>query len=349
MKGTIGKMPVLFLFGFRFVRLLFSGHQTIAIENAALRMQIAAFQRKRKRPLLTTLDRIFWVSLRRVWSDWRRPLLYVQPDTVVRWQRERFRKFWARLSKPQRRQRGRPGTAADLRRLIEQMAAANPLWRAPRIHGELKMLGVAISERTVSRILRRLRRPPNQTWKTFLHNHVGQMVSIDFFTVPTINMRVLFVLIVLEHERRKVLHFNVTEHPTGAWTAQQIVEAFANRAAAQYLIRDRDSRYSAEVRLRIKSLGIQEILTAPKSPWQNPYAERLIGSIRRECLNHYIIVNARHLKRTLSSYFRYYHQTRTHLSLDKQCPFPREALTVGKIVAIPQLGGLHHRYERVAA
>ena len=162
-------------------------------------------------------------------------------------------------------------------------------------------------------------------------------------------MRVLFVLIVLEHDRRKVLHFNVTEHPTGAWTAQQIVEAFADRDAAQYLIRDRDTRYSAEVRLRIKSLGIQEILTAPQSPWQNPHAERLIGSIRRECLNHYIILNARHLKRTLSSYFRYYHESRTHLSLDKQCPFPREALKVGKIVATPQLGGLHHRYERIAA
>ena len=216
-------MPVLILFAFRFVRLLLSGHQAIAIENTALRMQIAAFQRKRKRPLLTSLDRLFWVSLRSAWSDWRRPLLYVQPDTVVRWQRERFRKFWARLSKPQRRKRGRPGTAADLRRLIEQMATANLLWRAPRIHGELKMLGIDISERTVSRILRRLRHPPNQTWKTFLHNHVGQMVSIDFFTVPTITMRVLFVLMVLEHDRRKVLHFNVTEHPTGAWTTQQIL------------------------------------------------------------------------------------------------------------------------------
>ena len=339
---------MLFLFAFRFVRLLLNGHQAIVIENAALRMQIAAFQRKRKRPLLTTLDRLFWVSIRSLWSDWRHPLLYVQPDTVVRWQRERFRKFWATLSKRQPR-RGRPGTAAELRRLIEQMAAANPLWRAPRIHGELKMLGIDISERTVSRILRRLRRSPNQTWKTFLHNHVGQMVSIDFFTVPTITMKVLFVLIVLEHDRRKVLHFNVTEHPTGDWTAQQIVEAFADRDAAQYLIRDRDSRYSAEVRLRIQSLGMQEILTAPQSPWQNPYAERLIGSIRRECLNHYIILNARHLKRTLSSYFRYYHESRTHLSLGKQCPFPRETLTVGKIVAIPQLGGLHHRYERTAA
>ena len=342
-------MAVLFLLAFRFVRLLLSGHQGVALENAALRMQIAAFQRKRKRPLLTTVDRVFWITLRSLWDNWRKPLLYVQPDTVVRWQRERFRKFWARLSKPQHRGRGRPGTSAELRRLIAQMVAANPLWRAPRIHGELKMLGIAISERTVSRLLRRLRRPPNQTWRTFLHNHIGHMVSTDFFTVPTITMKVLFVFIVLEHDRRKVLHFNVTEHPTGAWTAQQIVEAFADREAAPYLIRDRDTRYSAEVRLRIQSLGIQEILTAPQNPWQNPYAERLIGSIRRECLNHYAILNACHLKRTLSSYFRYYHESRTHLSLCKQCPFPREALTVGKIVAIPQLGGLHHRYERTAA
>src|SRR3954464_13760182 len=225
--GRIGDMAVLFLLMFRFVRLLFSGHQAVAIENAGLRMQIAAFQRKRKRPRLTTLDRMFWIALRNLWCDWRTTLRYVQADTVVRWQRERFRKFWARLSNPQRQRRGRPGTAAELRRLIEQIAAANPLWRAPRIHGELKMLGIAISERTVSRILRRLRRPPNQTWRTFLHNHFGQIVSTDFFTVPTITMRMLFVFIVLEHDRRKVWHFNVTEHPIGAWTAQQIVGAFA--------------------------------------------------------------------------------------------------------------------------
>jgi len=167
-------------------------------------MQLAAFQRKHERPRLTTLDRIFWIALRSLWSGWRHPLIYVQADTVVRWHRERFRKFWARLSKPQRRRRGRPGTARELRRLIEQMATANPLWRASRIHGELKMLGIAISERTVSRILRKQRRPPNQTWRTFLHTHIGQMVSTDFFTVPTITMRVLFVFIVLEHDRRKL-------------------------------------------------------------------------------------------------------------------------------------------------
>lgn len=326
-----------------------SGHQAIAIENAALRLQLAAFQRKRERPALTSLDRLFWIALRRFWSGWRGPLAYVQADTVVRWQRDRFRRFWARLSKPYGRRRGRPTTASEIRRLIEQMVSANPLWRAPRIHGELKMLGIPISERTVSRILRTLRRPPTQTWKTFLHNHLGQTVSMDFFTIPTITMRVLFVFIVLEHRRRQVLHFNVTEHPTATWTAQQIVEAFADREPARYVMRDRDSIYGSDVRLRIASLGMEEVLCAPQSPWQNPYAERLIGSIRRECLNHFVILNAKHLKRTLALYFRYYHGSRTHLGLGKQCPFPRQVLSSGRIVEISQVGGLHHRYERVAA
>ena len=211
------------------------------------------------------------------------------------------------------------------------------------------MLGMRISERTVSRILRTLRRPPTQTWKTFLHNHLGQLVSIDFFTVQTVTMKVLFVFLVLEHRRRQVLHFNVTEHPTAAWTSQQIVEAFADREAPPYLIRDRDAIYGNEVRGRIASLRMEEILTAPRSPWQNPYVERLIGSIRRDCLNHFVILNARHLRRTLAWYFTYYHGSRTHLGLAKQCPFPRQVSRTGRIIEIPQLGGLHHRYERVAA
>jgi hypothetical protein len=320
-------------------RFTMSGHGAVAMENTALRLQLAAFQRKRKRPVLTSFDRLFWVGLSVIWNGWRAALSYVQPDTVVRWQRERFRKFWARRSRVNRHRRGRPATSVEIRRLIERMAAANPLWRAPRIHGELKMLGIEISERTVSRILRTLGRPPSQTWKTFLHNHLGQLVSIDCFTVPTITMKVLFVFIVLEHRRRE----------TAAWTSQQIVEAFADRDAPRYLIRDRDGVYGNEVRLRIASLHMEEVLTAPQSPWQNPYAERLIGSIRRDCLNHFVILNARHLNRTLASYFAYSHGSRTHLGLDKQCPFSRQVSGIGRIIEIPQLGGLHHRYERVAA
>src|SRR5215813_12859173 len=342
-------MPTLVLFLFRFARLLFSGHAALAVENAALRLQLDAFRRKRKRPVLTSFDRLFWITLSLLWKGWRAPLIYVRADTVIRWQRERFRRFWARISRVKQRRRGRPVIPSEIRRLIERMVAANPLWRAPRIHGELQMLGVRISERTVSRILRTLRRPPTQTWKTFLHNHIGQMVSIDFLTVPTATMRVLFVFIVLEHRRRQGLHFNVAEHPTAAWTSQQLVEAFADRDAPRYLIRDRDSIYGDDVRLRITSMGIEEVLTAPRSPWQNPYAERLIGSIRRDCLNHFVILNAKHLRRTLTSYLHYYHGSRTHLGLDKQCPFPRQVSCIGRIIAIPQMGGLHHRYERVAA
>jgi hypothetical protein len=190
-------MPTFLLFLFRFARLLFSGHAAVAVENAALRLQLAAFQRKRRRPALTSLDRLFWAGLSLLWKRWRSPLIYVRADTVVRWQRERFRRFWARLSRRNPRRRGRPATAVENRRLIERMAAANPLWRAPRIHGELKMLGIEISERTVSRLLRKLPRRPSQSWKTFLHNHLGQMVSMDFFAVPTITMKVLFVFMVV--------------------------------------------------------------------------------------------------------------------------------------------------------
>src|SRR5215468_5262015 len=263
-------MPTLALLLFRFARLLFSGHAAVAAENAALRLQVAAFQRQRRRPVLTSLNRLFWAGLSLLWKRWRSPLMYVQADTVVRWQRERFRRFWARLSRRNQGRRGRPATAVEIRRLIDEMATANPLWRAPRIHGELKMLGIQISERTVSRLLRRLPRRPSQTWKTFLHNHLGQMVSIDFFTVPTITMKVLFVFLVLEHRRREVLHFNVTEHPSAAWTSQRIVEAFADRNVPRYLLRDRDSIYGSEVQSRIASLHIEKALTAGKGAHGGP-------------------------------------------------------------------------------
>lgn len=211
------------------------------------------------------------------------------------------------------------------------------------------MLGIVVSERTVSRVLRTIPRPPSQNWNTFLKNHLSEMVSVDFFTVPTVQFRILFVFLVLEHRRREILHFNVTDHPTSVWVAQQMMEAFGDRAAPRYLIRDRDGVYGHEVRERLKSLDIEEVLTAPQSPWQNAYAERLIGSIRRECLNHFVVFNSRHLKRTLAAYFRYYHRSRTHLGLGKQCPIERAVMDCGVIVEKPELGGLHHRYERVAA
>jgi len=231
------------------------------------------------------------------------------------------------------------------------MAQANPLWGAPRIHGELQKLGIDVAERTVSRLLPKRRSPPSQTWRTFLTNHVRDLVAIDFFTVPTARLRVLFVFVVLAHDRRRVLHFNVTEHPTAAWTAQQIVDAFPDDSALSYLLRDRDAVYGHVFRQRVQGLGVGEVLTAPHSPWQNPFAERLIGSIRRECLNHVLVLGERHLRRTLARYFAYYHRARTHLSLDKDAPHgrPIESPELGTIIPIPEVGGLHHRYVRRAA
>ena len=231
------------------------------------------------------------------------------------------------------------------------MATANPLWGAPRIHGELLKLGLAVAERTVSRWIPKRRSPPSQTWRTFLTNHVRDLVAIDFFTVPTAQLRVLFVLVVLAHHRRRVVHFNVTEHPTAAWTAQQIVDAFPDDSAPSYLLRDRDSVYGHVFRQRVKGMGIGEVLTAPHSPWQNPFAERLIGSLRRECLNHVLVLGEQHLRRILTCYVAYYHGARTHLSLDKDAPHrrPIEPPERGRVIQIPEVGGLHHRYVRQAA
>lgn len=341
-------MLAFFLGLFRLVWFFGKGHQAVVLENLALRQQLSIYKRKRKRPRLVGCDRWFWITLAVVWKDWRRALYVVHPDTVMRWQRERFRRYWVNLSKRAGRL-GRPSITTEIRRLIRTLAQANPLWRAPRIPGELQKLGITVSERTVSRILRTVKRPPSQTWKTFLQNHLGEIVAIDFFTVPTIRLRVLFVFLMIEHQRRRVLHFGITEHPTAEWTSQQVVEAFSERDAMRYLVRDRDSIYGHEFRRRVQSLGIREVITAPRSPWQNAYAERLIGSIRRECLDHVVILSKRHLRRLLKSYFAYYHQSRTHLALAKDAPESRTVMSQGRIISIPQVGGLHRRYERRAA
>jgi putative transposase len=307
--------PVLHLL--RLLPFLCGGHRRLAIENLALRQQLAVYKRTAPRPRLRTTDRLFWVGLARVWTGWRQALVIVSPTTVLRWQRRRFRAYWTRLSG--RPTGGRPPVNAEIKTLVTRMAAANPLWGAPRIHGELLKLGIDVAERTVSRLLTKRRTPPSQSWRTFLANHVGDLVSLDFFTVPTARLRVLFVLVVLAHQRRRVVHFNVTEHPTAHWTAQQIVDAFPEDSAPAYLLRDRDSVYGHVFRQRVKGIGIDEILTAPQSPWQNPFAERLIGSIRRECLDHVLVLGERHLRRTLTRYFAYYHEART--------PFARQGCT----------------------
>jgi putative transposase len=342
-------MSAFLLRWFRLIWLFTRGHQALVLENLALRQQLAVYKRNSKRPRLNRSDRAFWITLASVWNGWRRVLVLVHPDTVVRWQRQRFRRYWAQLSGKPNGKVGRPSIGKFVRNLIQTMVRANPLWRAPRIHGELLKLGIRVSERTVSRILRTVPRPPSQSWKTFLRNHTEGIIATDFFTVPTVRMRVLFVFIVLAHHRRRVLHFGVTEHPTSEWAGQQVVEAFAEREPARYLIRDRDTSYGVEFRSRIQSLGLKEVITAPRSPWQNAFAERLIGSIRRECLDHVVVLNARHLRRLLKNYLKYYHGSRTHLGLGKDAPEPRAVMRQGTIFAIPEVGGLHHRYERRAA
>jgi putative transposase len=253
------------------------------------------------------------------------------------------------LDTPVAADRWAPPVDQDLRRLIRQMAAANPLWGTPRIHGELRKLGLDVSERTVSRLVPHRRRPPSQTWRAFLQNHVGSLVAVDFFAVTTITRRVLFVLVLLAHDRRRILHVNVTPHPTSAWTRQQLREAFP-WSTPRYLLHDRDAVFDAAFSRTADALGMTEVRTAPRSPWQNPSVERVIGSIRRECLDHVIALSERHLQRLLRAYVAYYQHTRTHLALAKDTPEPRPVHTnEGRVVAIPEVGGLHHRYKRRAA
>jgi putative transposase len=212
-------------------------------------------------------------------------------------------------------------------------------------------LGITIGETSVAKYMVRHRKPPSQTWRTFLDNHLKTLVSIDFFTVPTIHFQVLYVFLVLAHERRRVVHFNVTAHPTAEWTAQQLREAFPFNQIPRYLLRDRDQIFGADFRRQVRDMHIEEVLAAPRSPWPRAYVERLIGSIRRECLDHVIVFHEAGLRRILAEYFSYYHQTRPHLSLDKDSPLPRKVQPpeLGRVHSIRQLGGLHHRYERRAA
>ena len=258
-----------------------------------------------------------------------------------------FRHFWTHKSK----HRGRPKLDQNVRSLIRKKSLANPLRGAPRIHGELLKLGLVVSEATVSKYMIRHRKPPSQSWKTFLENHLPDIVAIDFLTVPTATFRVLFVLVILSHDRRRILYTNATEHPTAAWTTQQVIEAFGLRDVPQYLLRDRDAIYGEVFSRKVASIGLSEVITAPRSPWQNPCVERVIGSIRRECLDHAIILSERHLPRVIKDYVRYYNEARTHLSLDKDAPEgrPVHLPQVGGIVSKPYCGGLHHEYLREAA
>jgi transposase InsO family protein len=320
----------------------------LQLEVLALRHQVLVLQRTRSRRLrLLMTDRWLWMWLARVWAEWRPALVIVKPETVIAWHRLGVRLFWTWKS---RRRTGRPTAPADVRALIRTMSQTNPRWGAPRIHGELLKLGVDVCQATVAKYMRRPRRPPSQTWRTLLTNHAGQIMAADFFVVPTATGRLLLVLVILAHARRRIVHVAVTEHPTAAWTGQQLREAFPWDQAPRYVVRDRDHAFDGWSDTA-KAMGIEEVLTAPRSPWQNAYVERFIGSVRRECLDHVIVLSATGLQRLMHQYCAYYERSRTHLSLNKDAPIPRPIAAPGggRVVAIPQVGGLHHRYERQAA
>ena len=287
------------------LRFCFRSRVQMEVEILALRHQLNVLQRSVPRTKLRSTDRWLWVVIARLWTNWRSALMIVKPETVLGWHRQGFRLYWTWKS---RHRVGRPSVSPEIRQLIRTMSDANPLWDAPKIHGELLKLGIAVSQATVSRYIPKKTKPPSQAWRTFLDNHVGQLVSVDFFTVPTVWFQILFGFIVLRHDRRQVVHFNVTAHPTAAWTAQQIIEAFPFDTAPKYLLRDRDGVYGNVFRDQMTAMSIEEVLSAPRSPWQNAYSERLIGSIRRECLDHVIIGGERSLKRLLKSYLDYYNR-----------------------------------------
>jgi transposase InsO family protein len=322
----------------------------LRLENLALRQQLAVLRRSApKRLKLIPADRIFWVWLRCLWADWKSALMIVQAETVVAWHRKGFRLFWR--WRIRRGQPGRPRVPQEVRDLIRVMSRNNPRWGAPRIHGELLKLGIEITEPTVAQYMVRHQKPPSQTWRTFLDNHVKSMVSVDFFTVPTIRFQVLYVFLVLAHDRRRILHFGVTAHPTAEWTAHQLREAFPWDSAPRYLLRDRDRIFGQEFVEQVQAMGIKQVLSAPRSPWQRAYVERVIGSIRRACLDHVLVFSEGSLRRTLTAYSTYYHHWRTHLSLGKDAPEPRRTQwpIEGPVREVREVGGLHHHYERRAA
>jgi len=324
---------------------LFKSAAQLQAEILVLRHQLAVLRRTVPiRPKLTVADRLFLVWLLRLFPAVRSAIQIVQPETVLRWHRRGFRAYWRWKS---RSLGGRPPIDAELRRLIREMSLANPLWGAPRIHGELLKLGYTVAQSTVTKYMVPRGDRPGQTWRIFLRNHAAGIAAMDLFVVPTVGFRLLFAWVVLRHDRRQFLSFGVTEHSTAGWMSQQITDAFPWDTAPNFLLRDRDAVYGAEVRERLKAMGIRDRPIAPRSPWQNGHVERLIGSIRRECLDHVLVLGEAHLRRILMVYARYYNVTRAHLALAKDAPNGRPIQRNGTINALPILGGLHHQYVRI--
>ena len=314
-------------------------------ENLALRHQVTVLRRSApKRLRLRASDRFPLMLLYRLWPRVLDTIVIVKPETFVRWHRRGFKAFWRWKS---RGRPGRPMIPPEVRNLIRQVSLANPLWGAPRIHGELLKVGIDVAQSTVAKYMVKGRRPPSQSWKTFLKNHAVGIASVDFFLAPAAAFRLLYALVILGHDRRQLVHIAVTTSPTADWVTRQISEAFPWDTAPRFLIRDRDGAYGQVFKRRIKAMGIRDSPTAPRSPWQNGHVERLIGSIRRECLDHMIVLGEVHLRRILAAYADYYNGTRTHLSLRKDAPLPREIQRGGQIQFVAHLGGLHRSLVRI--
>jgi transposase InsO family protein len=324
---------------------LFKSRANLEAEVLVLRQQINVLRRRMpKRPNLNNTDRFLFVWLYRLFPSVLDAIALVRPETIIRWHRAGFRAYWRWRS---RNPVGRPKVSTELRTLIGEMSRANALWGAPRIHGELLKLGFEVAQSTVARYMCRRWPPPSQGWRTFLRNHVDGIAAVDLFVLSTIGFRVLYCLVVVRHGRRFWVSFGVTANPTAAWIARQITEAFPWDYAPQYLIRDRDTAYGPIFVQRLRAMGICDRPTAPRSPWQNAHVERLIGSIRRECLDHMIVSGEAHLRRILGAYAVYYNESRTHRSLMKDAPVHRVIQRLGVMTSQPVLGGLHHRYCRI--
>src|SRR3974390_602537 len=322
----------------------FKSKSRLEAENAALRRQLIVLRRKvHGRVRLTNNDRLFFVQLYRWFPSIRQVFTIVRPETLIRWHQAGFRCYWRWKS---RSMGGRPRIEADLRVLIRRMSVENPLWGAPRIHGELLKLGFEIAQSTVGKYMVKRHGPPSQGWRTFLRNHAPDIAAMDLFVVPSIGFNLLYTLIIVRLDRRHLIWVNVTTNPTADWIARQLSEAFPWNEAPQYVIRDRDCIYGTVVTRRLRAMGIRDKPIAPASPWQNGFAERLIGSIRRECLDHFIVWSEAHLRRILRTYARYYNEIRTHWSLDKDAPAFRPIQRTGAINSHAILGGLHHHYVR---
>ena len=323
----------------------FKSKSRLEAENAALRHQLIVLRRKvHGRVQLTNNDRWFFIQLYRWFPSIKQVLTIVRPETLVRWHRAGFRCYWRWRSCPLG---GRPQIKTEVRALIRQMSIENPLWGAPRIHGELLKLGFEVAQSSVAKYMVKRHGPPSQGWRTFLRNHAPDTAAMDLFVVPTIGFDLLYGFVIVRLDRRDLVWINVTIHPTAEWIARQITEAFPWDDAPQHLIRDRDRIYGAVVTGRLRAMGIRDKPTAAASPWQNGFAERLIGSIRRECVDHIVVLGEAHLRRILRSYARYYNDIRTHRSLDKDAPVSRPVQRTGSIKSHPILGGLHHHYIRV--